>query len=78
MVIKTLKENKLSLAKEIMVHENKVDEIIRKVQANHLKRIESGVCSMESGVFFVALLNNFERVGDHSDNIAYAVSDMFK
>ncbi len=78
LVIKTLKENKLSLAKEIMEHENKVDEIIKKVQNNHLERIEKGVCHAETGALFVVLLNNFERVGDHSDNIAYAVSDMFK
>ncbi len=78
LVIKTLKENNLSLAREIMEHENKVDEIIKKVNSKHLERIEKNICSAEAGGFFVALLNNFERVGDHSDNIAYAVSDMFK
>ena len=78
LVIRTLKENKLSLAKEIMEHENKVDEIIKKVQNKHLERMKKNICSPEAGNFFVTLLNNFERVGDHSDNIAYAVSDMFK
>ena len=78
LVVKTLKENKLSLAKEITEHENKVDEIIKKVSAKHLERVEKGICSAESGEFFMALLNNFERIGDHADNVAYAVSDMFK
>ena len=78
LVIKTLKENKLDLAREVMEHENKVDEIIKKVYSKHLERIEKGVCPAETGALFVILLNNFERVGDHSDNIAYAVSDMFK
>ena len=78
LVIKTLKENRLDLAREVMEHENKVDEIIKKVHSKHLERIEKNICSAEAGNLFVTLLNNFERVGDHSDNIAYAVSDMFK
>jgi phosphate:Na+ symporter len=78
LVIKSLEEDNLKLAFEIIKHENKVDEIVKKSYSNHLERLRKGTCDFESGEYFVELLNNLERVGDHSDNIAYAVVDRFK
>jgi phosphate:Na+ symporter len=78
LVIKSLEEDNLNLAYEIIKHENKVDEIVKKVNNNHLGRIKKGVCSMESSRYFSEILNNLERIGDHYDNIAYAVVDRFK
>jgi phosphate:Na+ symporter len=78
LVIKSLEEDNLNLAYEIIKHENKVDEIVKKVNSNHLERINKGVCSMEGGRYFSEILNNLERIGDHYDNIAYAVVDRFK
>lgn len=75
LIIKSLEEDDLDLANEIRKHENKVDEIVKKSSNNHLKRMKSDLCSIESGIYFTELLNNLERIGDHSDNIAYAVVD---
>ncbi|MCK5085242.1 Na/Pi cotransporter family protein, partial [Candidatus Parcubacteria bacterium] len=78
LVIKALKEDNLHLAHEIIKHENKVDEIVKKSQSNHLERMNKGVCSLEKGKYFAEILMNLERIGDHSDNIAYAVVDRFR
>ena len=78
LVIKSLEEDNLRLAHEIIKHENKVDEIVEKSHRNHIERLGKGICSFESGDYFNKLLNNLERVGDHSDNIAYAVVDRFR
>ncbi len=78
LVIKSLEEDNLRLAYEIIKHENKVDEIVKKSHSNHLERLEKGICDFESSKYFSELLNNLERIGDHSDNIAYAVVDRFK
>ncbi len=78
LVIKSLRENNPKLAYEIIKHENKVDEIVKKVHSNHLERLKKGECSWEGGKYFSELLNNLERIGDHSDNIAYAVVDRFR
>ncbi|MEA1936854.1 MAG: Na/Pi cotransporter family protein [Patescibacteria group bacterium] len=78
LVIKSLEEDNLRLAYEIIKHENKVDEIVEKSHRNHIERLKKGACSFESGEYFSKLLNNLERVGDHSDNIAYAFVDRFR
>ena len=78
LVIKSLEEDNLKLAYEIIKHENKVDEIVKKSHGNHLERMNKGICSLEKGKYFTEILMNLERIGDHSDNIAYAVVDRFK
>jgi phosphate:Na+ symporter len=78
LVIKSLAEDNLKLAYEIIRHENKVDEIVKKANSNHLERMNKGICSLENGKYFSELLTKLERIGDHSDNIAYAVVDRFK
>jgi phosphate:Na+ symporter len=78
LVIKSLEEDNLQLAHEIIKHENKVDEIVKKAQDNHLERIDKGMCPLENAKYFSELLNNLERIGDHYDNIAYAVVDRFR
>ncbi|MDD3006829.1 MAG: Na/Pi cotransporter family protein [Candidatus Pacebacteria bacterium] len=78
LVIKALDENNPKLANEIIRHENKVDEIIKKITANHQERIKEGLCSPEAGKYFTDILHNLERVGDHYDNVAFAVIDRFR
>jgi phosphate:Na+ symporter len=78
LVIKSLEEDNLQLAHEIIKHENKVDEIVKKAHDNHLERIDKRMCPLQNGKYFVELLNNLERIGDHYDNIAYAVVDRFR
>lgn len=78
LVIKSLDEDNLHLAHEIIKHENKVDEIVKKAHSNHLERMDKRTCPLQNGKYFAELLNNLERIGDHYDNIAYAVVDRFK
>ncbi len=75
LIIKSLDENNLKLANEIAEHENKVDEIIKKITANHINRIKEGKCTEDAGKYFMNALYHLERVGDHYDNIAYAIID---
>ena len=78
LVIKSLEEDNLQLAHEIIKHENKVDEIVKKAHDNHLERMDKKKCPLKNGKYFAELLNNLERIGDHYDNIAYAVVDRFR
>jgi phosphate:Na+ symporter len=78
LTIKALGENNAKLANEIIQHENKVDEIIKKVSSNHLARIEDGTCTAKASEYFLEVLYNLERIGDHYDNVAYAIVDRFR
>jgi len=40
---------------------------------SHVSRMAEGVCSAESGLIFIDLVDNVEKIGDHLTNIAQAV-----
>lgn len=57
--------------KEIMELENEVDELEKKLQRNHVRRMAKNECSPKAAIFS-DLISNFERVSDHATNIAFA------
>jgi hypothetical protein len=40
---------------------------------SHVQRMTEGVCSAETGLVFIDMVDNVEKVGDHLTNIAQAV-----
>lgn len=58
---------------EILVLENQVDDMERKYQQNHVKRITRNMCDVETGMIYSDLLSNLERVADHGTNIAFSI-----
>ncbi|GAG44663.1 unnamed protein product, partial [marine sediment metagenome] len=40
-----------------------------------INRLNQGICYPESGVIFLDLISNLERVGDHANNISLMVID---
>lgn len=53
--------------------ESKTDVLQRTFEANHVQRLKKKICNPVSGIIFVDILRNLERVADHSNNIANAV-----
>lgn len=54
--------------------ENKVDKLEKELRDKHIQRLSKGKCSPESGVIFLDILSNLERIADHADNIAEYVA----
>ncbi len=59
---------------EIVQLEDDVDEMEKKGQLAHIKRIYNNECSPKA-MIFTELLSNLERVSDHATNIAFAIYD---
>lgn len=53
--------------------ESKIDEMEDTMRDAHISRLNSGDCEVEPGLIFADILTNFEKIGDHSYNIAEAV-----
>ena len=53
--------------------EEVIDRITKELKANHVQRVQNGLCTLELGFIFNDCINNFERVADHCSNIAVAV-----
>ena len=40
---------------------------------NHIARLNSGGCSVESGTHFYSIISSLERIADHLTNIAFSI-----
>jgi phosphate:Na+ symporter len=45
----------------------------KQLREQHSQRLEDGTCTRKAGVLYVETLRNFERIGDHADNLAVSV-----
>lgn len=50
--------------------EEVIDQLIETLRNNHVQRLQNGKCNVTSGISFIELLNNMERISDHCSNIA--------
>lgn len=65
---------KLTDEEEHQLHflEDSIDSLTLEAQDNHVQRLREKKCHTASGVVFAKILQDLERVGDHSYNIAWA------
>lgn len=73
--ISALKNRDIELAREVALKEDEIDKIEKELRANHINRLNQGICYPESGVIFLDVISNLERVGDHANNISLMVID---
>ncbi len=57
-------------AADIEPLEQVIDNLTKATKANHVKRLQKGQCTIETGFVLIDLLTNYERVSDHCSNIA--------
>lgn len=58
---------------EIVRRESKIDCMEKQLRTSHINRLNAGLCYPASGVVFLDIISNFERVGDHAHNVANLV-----
>lgn len=58
--------------------EERVDNLNDLMSENHIKRLDGGTCTPETGALYLSLASNSERVADHLTNIAFAVRSYAK
>ncbi len=73
MSLDALEKEDTELAKKVLENEYSIDKMEKDLRKSHLQRLNTGVCYGSSGVIFLDMISNLERIGDHSVNIAQAV-----
>ncbi len=68
--------NDLLLAAQVEPLEQVIDGLIAKIRANHINRLQSGVCTIEMGFVLSDILTNYERISDHCSNVAVAIIEV--
>ena len=56
-------------------YEDEVDSLEEEIRDKHIERLSRQECNSETGVIFLNILTNLERVSDHAINIAGYVKD---
>lgn len=70
MTIKAFITGDIELAKYIEPLEQVIDLLKKKMKSRHVKRLQQGTCTIETGFVFSDLITNCERIADHCSNIA--------
>jgi phosphate:Na+ symporter len=73
-VIAALETNDISAAKSaVLTNENNLNKMQMEFRRSHVQRMSEGICSAETGLIFIDLVDNVEKIGDHLTNIAQAI-----
>ena len=60
-------------AREVEPLEETIDQLIEEIRLRHIRRLQTGECTIQLGFVLSDLLTNLERVSDHCSNIAISV-----
>jgi len=71
--IEALDEENKEKAFKVIEIEDKIDKIEKELRANHIRRLNNGVCNATVGAIFLDIISNLERIGDHATNIAQTI-----
>jgi len=61
------------LAREVNFREDILDKMVKLYRKKHINRINDRTCSETEAGFYVDILSNLERIGDHCNNIVINV-----
>ncbi|MGA1796952.1 MAG: Na/Pi cotransporter family protein [bacterium] len=73
--INALRTNDVRRAEIVLIREGRINRMRDEFKANHIKRLEDAKCHVLSGVVFIDMLANFEKIGDHLTNVAQAIME---
>ena len=72
-VIISFEDGDTDQAKLALQNETNLNKMQLEFRRSHVDRMSSGQCSPESGLIFIDLVDNVEKIGDHLTNIAQAM-----
>lgn len=75
---KVLKECDMDAAFKTAELESKIDEMSKRLLDGHIKRLEDGMCTVESGVIYLDIINYFERIADHIYKVCTIAAEKLK
>lgn len=61
------------MIKQVFQFEEQIDALEKKNRKSHIKRLNDRACKPESGIVYLDVISNLERIGDHSANIAESI-----
>lgn len=62
---------------ELAMMEEEINKMEKRIQRHHIARLTKNICSPDSTIYS-DIVSNLERVGDHANNIAFAIFSKYE
>ncbi len=72
-IIPALDKNDIEAAKSALANEENLNKMQIDFRRSHVQRMTEQICTPETGLIFIDLVDNIEKIGDHLTNIAQGV-----
>jgi phosphate:Na+ symporter len=69
-VLSGMERRDVTIGAKSLAMEDGIDQLERSLRDNHITRLNTGECIVLSGLIFIDMLHNFEKIGDHTFNIS--------
>lgn len=73
LIVAELHEKTEGFYPKALAFEDLIDQMRENMRHQHIERLRAGDCSVDVGVFFIALVSHYEKMGDYCYNIATGV-----
>lgn len=74
LIINEMREKSDDFYQRALACEDMIDQMREEMRYHHIDRLRGGECSVDTGVLFIALVSNYEKMGDYCFNIATGVN----
>jgi phosphate:Na+ symporter len=71
--IESFEHNDIKKAESMVAIENRIDSLEKELRASHIRRLNNSVCGATVGTVFLDIISNFERIGDHANNVSQVI-----
>lgn len=72
--IEVLRTESVEDAQSLILEDDEIDNLEKLYRETHIKRLNEGKCHPEAGVLFLDVISTLERIADHANNLAEAVT----
>ncbi len=73
-IMEALESNRTEDARVALEMEDEINKLTGILRQNHIQRLGERKCFVLSGIVFLDMVSNFEKIGDHLANVAEAVA----
>ncbi len=63
----------ITIARRVLAEKSNMEDLVRQIHENHLKRLCDGKCQVRAGVFFLEMIKRYENIGTRCRDICRAV-----
>ncbi|MCG8637253.1 MAG: Na/Pi cotransporter family protein [Desulfobacterales bacterium] len=74
LIVDGMKDKPEGFYDRALATEDRIDRMREDMRSQHIERLRGGECSVDAGVFFIAMVSSYEKMGDYCYNVATGVN----